>query len=78
MQKDATEQDILRINAHQADIAMRQAWDIIKPGLTEENIALAIQNSFSDQGALPQFSSLHQVQTVRSAPSNGIAKIKRR
>ena len=56
MQKDATEQDILRINAHQADIAMRKAWDIIKPGLTEENIALAIQNSFSDQGALPQFS----------------------
>jgi len=35
---------------------MRKAWDIIKPGLTEENIALAIQNSFSDQGALPQFS----------------------
>ena len=56
MQKDATEQDILRINAHQADIAMRKAWDIIKPGLTEENIALAIQKSFSDQGALPQFS----------------------
>ena len=46
----------MKINAHQADIAMRKAWDIIKPGLTEENIALAIQNSFSDQGALPQFS----------------------
>ena len=56
MQKDATEQRILRANAHQADLAMQKAWNIIKPGLTEEYIALAIQNSFSDQGALPQFS----------------------
>ena len=56
MQKDATEQKILRVNAHQADQAMQKAWNIIKPGLTEENIALEIQNSFSDQGALPQFS----------------------
>ena len=56
MQKDATEQEILRVNAHQADLAMQKAWDIIKPGITEENIASVIQNSFSDQGALPQFS----------------------
>ena len=56
MQKDATEQNILRVNAHQADQAMQKAWNIIKPGLTEENIALEIQDSFSDQGALPQFS----------------------
>lgn len=56
MQKDATEQKILEINAHQADLAMQKAWDIIKPGMTEEDIASVIQNSFSDQGALPQFS----------------------
>ncbi len=56
MQKDATEQKILRVNAHQADLAMQKAWEIIKPGITEENIASVIQNSFSDQGALPQFS----------------------
>ncbi len=56
MQKDTIEQKKLRINAHQADLAMQKAWDIIKPGLTEEKIALAIQNSFSEQGALPQFS----------------------
>ena len=56
MQKDATEQKILRLNANQADLAMERAWDVIKPGVTEEEIALAIQNSFSDQGALPQFS----------------------
>ena len=56
MQKDATEQKILRINAHQADLAMQKAWDKIKPGITEENIASVIQNSFSDQGASPQFS----------------------
>ena len=35
---------------------MQNAWDIIKPGMTEEDIASVIQNSFSDQGALPQFS----------------------
>jgi Xaa-Pro dipeptidase len=56
MQKDTGEQKILRINAHQADLAMQRAWEIIKPGLSEEDIALAIQNSFSDQGASPQFS----------------------
>ena len=56
MQKDANEQKILQVNAHQADLAMQKAWDIIKPRITEENIASAIQNSFSDQGALPQFS----------------------
>ena len=56
IQKDANEQKILRVNAHQADLAMQKAWDIIKPGITEENIASIIQNSFSDQGALPQFS----------------------
>ena len=56
MQKDTAEQKILRINAYQADLAMQRAWEIIKPGLAEESIALAIQNSFSDQGASPQFS----------------------
>ncbi len=56
MQKDTIEQKKLRVNAHQADLAMQKAWDTIKPGLTEEKIAFAIQNSFSDQGALPQFS----------------------
>ena len=56
MKKDNAEQNILRINAYQADLAMQRAWDIIKPGLTEENIGLEIQNSFSDQGASPQFS----------------------
>ncbi len=56
MQKDAAEQKILRVNAHQADLAMQKAWDVIKLGLTEEKIALGIQKSFSDQGALPQFS----------------------
>ncbi len=56
MQKDSTEQKILEVNAHQADLAMQKAWDIIKPGMTEKDIASVIQNSFSDQGALPQFS----------------------
>ncbi len=40
IRKDATEQKILRVNAHQADQAVQKAWNIIKPGLTEENIAL--------------------------------------
>ena len=56
IKKDASEQQVLRVNAHQADLAMQKAWDIIRPGITEENIASVIQNSFSDQGALPQFS----------------------
>ena len=56
IQKDATEQHILRSNANQADNAMEMAWTEIKAGMTEEEIASVIQKSFSDQGALPQFS----------------------
>jgi Xaa-Pro aminopeptidase len=47
---------VLRINANQADIAMETAWNMIAPGITEEEVALAIQNSFSNQEASPQFS----------------------
>ena len=56
MKKNENEQRVLRINAHQADIAMETAWNMIAPGITEEEVALAIQNSFSNQEASPQFS----------------------
>ena len=56
MKKNEDEQHVLRINANQADIAMETAWNMIAPGITEEEVALAIQNSFSNQDASPQFS----------------------
>lgn len=56
MRKNKDEQRTLRINANQADIAMKMAWSTICPGITEEEVALAIQNSFSNQEASPQFS----------------------
>ena len=56
MKKNEDEQHVLRINANQADIAMETAWNMIAPGITEEEVALAIQNSFSNQESSPQFS----------------------
>ena len=56
MQKDATEQHILTLNAHQADTAMEMAWAKINVGMKEEEVASVIKKSFSDQGASPQFS----------------------
>ena len=56
MRKNEAEQRTLRINASQADIAMETAWDMLSPGMTEEEVAFEIQNSFSNQEASPQFS----------------------
>ena len=56
MIKDKSEQNILRENANQADTAMQNALSEIQSGMTEDAVASVIQSSFSEQGALPQFS----------------------
>ena len=55
MRKDEEECVLLRKNAAIADRAMRAGWDAMKPGVTEENVAAAIQGAFAGEGAKPLF-----------------------
>src|SRR5579875_2403909 len=56
MRKDAEEIDVLRANAAQADAAMRAAWQAIEAGVTELDVARAVQAAFTAAGAkTPEF-----------------------
>lgn len=55
MRKDAAEFKKLKMNAGIADRAMQKAFASIKPGMTELELAAAIKDHFSSEGATPQF-----------------------
>ncbi|WP_316860973.1 M24 family metallopeptidase [uncultured Cohaesibacter sp.] len=55
MRKDATEYQKLKMNALIADRAMQKAFDVITPGMTENQVATEIKNHFASEQADPQF-----------------------
>ncbi len=55
MRKDAAEYKALKMNASIADRAMQKAFSTLKPGMTELELAGAIKEHFSSEGATPQF-----------------------
>lgn len=55
MRKDAAEFARLKMNAGIADRAMQKAFASIKPGMSEIELAAAIKDHFSSEGATPQF-----------------------
>jgi Xaa-Pro aminopeptidase len=55
MRKDAAEYKALKMNAGIADRAMQKAFASIRPGMTELELAAAIKEHFSSEGATPQF-----------------------
>lgn len=55
MRKDAGEYDVLKMNAGIADRAMQQAYAVIRPGMTETELANAIKDHFASEGATPAF-----------------------
>jgi len=55
MRKDRNEYDDLKANALIADTAMQAAWAAIKPGMTEEQVADIVSNTFTDNGATMHF-----------------------
>lgn len=55
MRKDAAEFKKLKINAGIADRAMQKAFASVRPGMTELELAAAIKDHFSSEGATPQF-----------------------
>ena len=56
MRKDDREYRLLKQNARVADKAMQSAWNAMKPGMTETEVAAIIRESFTEQGATPLFS----------------------
>ena len=56
MRKDDREYRLLKQNARVADKAMQSAWNAMKPGMTETEVAAIIRESFAEQGATPLFS----------------------
>lgn len=64
MRKDSDEYAILKRNAQAADTAMQAAWAMMKPGLTESQVADAVRSSFAGQGVKPLF-------TIIGASANG-------
>ncbi|MFI0847005.1 M24 family metallopeptidase [Mesorhizobium sp. IMUNJ 23232] len=55
MRKDTAEFKKLKMNAGIADRAMQKAFASIKPGMSEIQLAAAIKDHFSSEGATPQF-----------------------
>lgn len=55
MRKDANEYNKLKMNAAIADRAMQHGLSVLKPGMTELDLAAAIKAHFSSEGATPQF-----------------------
>lgn len=55
MRKTPQEQALLKQNAAQADQALLAAWQQMRPGMTEAEVAALIKQSFGDQGAQPLF-----------------------
>jgi len=55
MRKDKHEYDILKRNATSADTAMQAAWAALKVGMSEQDVAAIVRESFIEQGAQPLF-----------------------
>lgn len=55
MRKDAAEYQTLKQNALIADNAMRAAWDSMQIGMTENEVAEVVRDSFKSQNAAPLF-----------------------
>jgi Xaa-Pro aminopeptidase len=55
MRKDAAEYKSLKMNAGIADRAMQKAFSVVKPGMTEVELAVAIKEKFAEEGATPAF-----------------------
>lgn len=55
MQKDRAEYEMLKRNALTADAAMRRAWEVMRPGMTELEVAAEIRAGFAGQGVKPMF-----------------------
>ncbi len=55
MRKDKSEFDILKRNALSADIAMQAAWSTMRIGMSEQEVAEIVRDSFKQQRAQPLF-----------------------
>jgi len=55
MRKDQNEYEILKRNALVADQAMRQAWSEMRIGMTENDVAAVVRDSFKANNADPLF-----------------------
>ena len=55
MRKDNNEYKCLKRNAKIADNVMQAAWQVLKAGMRENDIAAVIRKSFADQGAQAKF-----------------------
>ena len=55
MRKDAAEFASLKMNAGIADRAMLKAFDAIRPGISERELAAVIKDRFAEEGATPAF-----------------------
>ena len=55
MRKDAGEYALLKRNAAIADDAMQAGWAAMRPGMTEQEVAGVIRETFRGQGAEPLF-----------------------
>lgn len=64
MRKDTSEFDILKRNALSADTAMQAAWASMKIGMSEQEVAEVVRDSFKQQQAQPLF-------TIVGAGANG-------
>ena len=64
MRKEAAEYEALKRNAAKADAAMQAAWNAMRPGMTEREVAQVAQASFRSAGAKPLF-------TIVGAGGNG-------
>ncbi|MBX2883547.1 MAG: aminopeptidase P family protein [Granulosicoccus sp.] len=62
--KDADEITKLKQNARIADQAMQTAWDAMRPGMSESDVAAIVRESFKASGATPMF-------TIVGAGGNG-------
>ncbi|MDG1431112.1 MAG: Xaa-Pro peptidase family protein [Yoonia sp.] len=55
MRKDEDEYRKLKANARTADAALQAAWAVMKPGMSELEVASVIKDSFHAQGVKPLF-----------------------
>ena len=62
--KDAEEYKTLKQNARLADRAMQAAWEAMKPGMSESDVAAVVRDCFKNAGAKPLF-------TIIGAGGNG-------
>ena len=62
--KDASEYKKLKQNAQIADKAMQAAWNAMRPGMSETDVAAVVKECFKESGAVPLF-------TIIGAGGNG-------